>query len=239
MRDRMDVSKINKWLEGRHRWLAVALALAALVLAAAGILVFGVFRNELGRALKPGRYTSVQMVLTQEAADPTDLPGEEEDGQADGAASSPVEMAVVKLADGIFYEKNMFDEYYAYERDGVRYALFAQPDSNPVRWTEMTAEEYNRLPSLDLSRLAELSAKDFRKTDGGYEPKGDRLKAAFAALFNIGDDNLYDYEPYSLRLTVQNGRLDEVKADFIYAGDRVVRQTLTFTYDGDKLVLPQ
>ena len=40
MRDRMDVSKINKWLEGRRRWLAVALALAALVLAA-GILVFG------------------------------------------------------------------------------------------------------------------------------------------------------------------------------------------------------
>lgn len=195
--------------------------------------------DKVERAFQKQSFEQVQLTITHTVTDIQALYGEEAtDEIEENQATYTEQLSNIRKNGTTIYERNEFAEEYQYMRNGEELLLYAYNDPygvEPCKWIEVSIDERNPFSLFDFEVFNDYSAKDFRKVDDYYVPKGDVPTALCHFLQVNSAEGYYDCE---MRFYIEEGRLTKVVATYIYKNQLDIERIYEFTYKNEEIKIP-
>lgn len=242
-------------------------AAAAVIAAAGGValwLLASADTRALGKALHPERYDTVcvkaEIKTEYLGAGETNgdalgqdgyyvdkdgnllQPGDEGYPEQSEQAADFEPIVTMERAEGIVHETGISGETYFFVEDGQDRVLYLDTNGGLEEegtWTKAPLERYNLKPLFDPESLAELSTADFVRGENGFVPAAGRIDEVFHTLVGTSEENRERYIVYALVLTVEDGRLQSMTAEYEMGATVRLTQKWTFSYSDIRLTLPE
>jgi len=201
------------------------------------LVVYGVFsivrftqKKNLENAFDTSRYEEFRVVMSQRITDIS----EKEDENSE--TRSLDDAYILEKQGKLYYEKGFNGENYYYSRDGQNYISYF--DDNYGRgdgnWTEMV-NDGSFSPMFDISLLDKIDLKSLERKGKYYIPIN-ATDDVFFTLWKILRKD--DYSDISIKFSIEDSKIKEITADYIFGGKQKFTDIYTFSYDGIKIEVP-
>lgn len=175
----------------------------------------------------------------------TDEEAPVEEEQQDNTTTYDV--STIRFDGDTIHEKSDLGETYYFTRDGQRFVIYYYEDlltsikreeGEDVKgeWIETPGESYGTLVSFDLKVLDAYVESDFKKVEDHYVPKGN-VEEVFFDFLRI--KQVENYTNTDIKFYFDNGKMSKIVAAYTYDDTMNIVQTYKFSYEDEKIVIPE
>jgi len=161
--------------------------------------------------------------------------------------TSTYDISTIRFDGDTIHEKSDFGETYHFTRDGERFVVYYYEDlltsiqkeegeDVEGEWIEAPAESYGNIVSFDLKVLDSYVESDFKKVEDHYVPKANAEEMFFDFL---KIKQVEKYTDTDIKFYFENGKMLKIVASYIYDNTMSIVQTYKFTYEDEKIVVPE
>lgn len=161
--------------------------------------------------------------------------------------STTYDISTIRFDGDTIHEKSDMGETYHFTRDGERFVVYyyedllttiQREDGKDVKgeWIEAPETNYGNLVSFDLKVLDSYVESDFKKVEDYYVPKGNKEEVFFDFLRIKQVEN---YTNTDIKFYFENGKMSKIVAYYTYDDTMNIEQTYKFTYENEKIVIPE
>jgi len=188
-------------------------------------------KKNLEKAFNSSQYEEFRVVMSQEITDVS----EKEDEKSE--TRSLDDAYILEKRGKIYYEEGFNGKNYYYSRNGQNYISYF--DDNYGRgdgnWTEMV-NDGSFSPMFDISLLDKIDLTSLERKGKYYVPISTTANDVFFTLWKILRKD--DYSDVSIKFSIEDSKIKEITADYIFGGKQKFKDIYTFSYDGIKIEVP-
>ncbi len=161
--------------------------------------------------------------------------------------TSTYDVSTIRYDGDTIHEKSDLGETYHFTRDGERFVVYYYEDlltsiqkeeGKDVKgeWIEAYESDYGINVSFDLKVLDSYVESDFKKVEDHYVPKGN-MEEVFFDFLRI--KQVENYTNTDIKFYFDNGKMSKIVASYTYSDTMNIVQTYKFSYEDEKIVVPE